>query len=122
MMRILLTGTSGQVGGALREQLGAIGEVLAPSRSDLDLSRPGSLGPALDDLSPDLIINPAAYTAVDLAEDERELAHRINAEAPELMARWAAGRDVPMVHFSTDYVFNGSGDRPWREDGLTDPL
>lgn len=121
-MRILLTGTSGQIGGALREQLGAIGHILTPDRSGLDLSHPEVIAAALEALSPDLIINPAAYTAVDLAEDERDLAYRINAEAPEVMARWAAARDVPMVHFSTDYVFNGSGTRPWREDDLTDPL
>jgi dTDP-4-dehydrorhamnose reductase len=121
-MRFLLTGTSGQVGGALQQRLGQIGEVLTPDRSILDLSRPLSLLPVLDELSPDLIINPAAYTAVDLAEDERELAYRVNAEAPRIMAAWASKRGVPMVHFSTDYVFNGSGDRPWREDDPTDPL
>jgi dTDP-4-dehydrorhamnose reductase len=121
-MRILLTGASGQVGGALRQPLGRIGEVLTPDRKILDLSHPLSLPPALDELSPDLIINPAAYTAVDLAEDERELAYRVNAEAPGIIARWASKREVPMVHFSTDYVFNGSGDRPWCEDDVTDPL
>jgi dTDP-4-dehydrorhamnose reductase len=122
MMRILLTGTSGQVGGALQEPLGKIGDVLTADRSLFDLNRPDSLFPALDALSPDLIINPAAYTAVDLAEDERELAYRVNAEAPGAMARWAADRDVPMMQFSTDYVFDGSGDRRWRESDPTDPL
>jgi dTDP-4-dehydrorhamnose reductase len=73
-------------------------------------------------MAPELIVNPAAYTAVDQAEDEQELAYRVNAEAPRAMARWAASHDVPMVHFSTDYVFNGSGDRPWREDDPTAPL
>jgi dTDP-4-dehydrorhamnose reductase len=121
-MRILLTGASGQVGGALRQPLGQIGEVLTPDRSMLDLSRSLSLPPVLDELSPDLIINPAAYTAVDLAEDELEFAYRVNAEAPRIIARWASKRGIPMVHFSTDYVFNGSGDRPWREDDPTDPL
>jgi dTDP-4-dehydrorhamnose reductase len=121
-MRIVLTGASGQVGGALRQPLGQIGEVLTPGRSILDLSRPLSLPPVLDELSPDLIINPAAYTAVDLAEDERELAYRVNAEAPSIIARWASKREVPLVHLSTDYVFNGSGDRPWREDDPTGPL
>jgi dTDP-4-dehydrorhamnose reductase len=121
-MRILLTGTSGQVGSALQEPLGTIGDVLIADRSVLDLSHPRSLVGALDDLSPDLIVNPAAYTAVDLTEDEQELAYRVNAEAPGIMARWASKREVPMVHFSTDYVFNGSGSRPWREDDLTDPL
>jgi dTDP-4-dehydrorhamnose reductase len=121
-MRILLTGASGQIGGALRQPLGQIGEVLTPNRSVLDLGHPDSLSARLDELSPDLIINPAAYTAVDLAEDERELAYRVNAVAPRIIAAWASNREVPMVHFSTDYVFNGSGDRPWREDDPTDPL
>jgi dTDP-4-dehydrorhamnose reductase len=121
-MRILLTGTSGQVGGALRQPLGQIGEVLEPDRSIFDLSRPLSLPATLNELSPDLIINPAAYTAVDLAEDESELAYRVNAEAPGVIATWASKRDVPIVHFSTDYVFNGSGDRPWRENDPTGPL
>jgi dTDP-4-dehydrorhamnose reductase len=121
-MRILLTGASGQVGGALRQPLGQIGDVLTPDRSALDLSHPDVLSAGLDQLSPDLIINPAAYTAVDLAEDERDLAYRVNAEAPRIMAAWASKRGVPMLHFSTDYVFNGSGDRPWREDDHADPL
>ncbi len=67
-------------------------------------------------MKPDLIINPAAYTAVDRAEDERDLAFRINAEAPAAIAHWAARHNVPLIHFSTDYVFDGSGDKPWRED------
>ncbi len=73
-------------------------------------------------MAPDLIVNPAAYTAVDRAEDERALAFLINAEAPGAIARWAARRGVPLVHFSTDYVFDGSGARPWREDDPTAPL
>src|SRR5262249_54765895 len=81
-----------------------------------------ALAGALDRLAPDLIINPAAYTAVDHAEDERELAFAINAAAPGEIAKWAASRDVPLVHFSTDYVFNGRGDAPWDERSLTDPL
>jgi len=121
-MRILLTGVSGQVGRALREPLRSIGTVLAADRRILDLSLTESILPALNALSPDLIINPAAYTAVDQAEDERKLAYCINVEAPRAMARWAAGRGVPMVHFSTDYVFDGSGDRAWREDDSTGPL
>ena len=126
-MRILLTGTSGQVGGALLPLLGSqIGEgqgsVLAPNREAFDLSRPETLGETLDVLQPDLIVNPAAYTAVDRAEDERELAFRVNAEAPAAMAQWAARRGVPMVHVSTDYVFDGSGTAPWREDSAPDPL
>ena len=121
-MRILLTGASGQVGRALREPLQSLGTVLAPDRTAFDLSRPDHLSPALDLLSPDLIINPAAYTAVDRAEDEVELAFCINAEAPKILARWAAVHRVPMVHFSTDYVFDGSGQKPWHEEDPTGPL
>jgi dTDP-4-dehydrorhamnose reductase len=121
-MRILLTGVTGQVGGALRVPLSAIGIVLAPDRTMLDLSSPNGIGAALDAMAPDLIVNPAAYTAVDRAEDERELAYCINATAPEMLARWASSHHVPIVHFSTDYVFDGSGHRPWREDDPTAPL
>lgn len=121
-MRILLTGTSGQVGGALLPLLERQGSVLAPKREAFDLSRPGMLSEALDALRPDLIVNPAAYTAVDRAEDERELAFRVNAEAPAVMAQWAARRGVPLIHFSTDYVFDGSGTEPWREDSEAKPL
>jgi dTDP-4-dehydrorhamnose reductase len=121
-MRILLTGTTGQVGGALLGPLSMIGTVLAPNRAELDLSRPESIAAALDRLAPELIVNPAAYTAVDRAEDERALAFRINAEAPARMASWAARRGVPLIHFSTDYVFNGQGERRWREDDPTGPL
>jgi dTDP-4-dehydrorhamnose reductase len=121
-MRILLTGVTGQVGAALRAPLESAGSVIAADRGMLDLSRPEQLASALDRMSPDLIINPAAYTAVDRAEDERELAFRVNAEAPSAIAHWAAGRDVPLIHFSTDYVFDGSGERPWREDDRTGPL
>jgi dTDP-4-dehydrorhamnose reductase len=121
-MRILLTGVNGQVGSALRGPLASLGTVLAVYRTAFDLSRPSELPGILDAMAPDLIVNPAAYTAVDQAEVERELAYRVNAEAPHAMARWAASHDVPMVHFSTDYVFDGSGDRPWREDDRTEPL
>jgi dTDP-4-dehydrorhamnose reductase len=121
-MRILLTGVSGQVGCALREPLCSVGTLLATDRTNLDLSRPESIVAALDEFSPDLIINPAAYTAVDQAEDERELVYRVNVESPRMMARWAASHGASIVNFSTDYVFNGSGDRPWREDDPTDPL
>jgi dTDP-4-dehydrorhamnose reductase len=121
-MRILLTGVNGQVGQALQKPLRPFGAVIAADRSTLDLSCPDRIPTALDSFSPDLIVNPAAYTAVDQAEDEGELAHRVNAEAPSVMARWAARHGVPMVHFSTDYVFDGSGDRPWRESDPTGPL
>jgi dTDP-4-dehydrorhamnose reductase len=121
-MRVLLTGVSGQVGGALLAPLSNWGTVHAPVRSDLDLGRPADIRPFLDDLSPDLIVNPAAYTAVDRAEDEPELAFRVNAESPRQMAEWAALHDVPLIHFSTDYVFDGSGKSAWREDSAAAPL
>jgi len=121
-MRILLTGTSGQVGGALLPLLRGSHEVLAPSRAELDFSQPKTLATALDRLKPNLIINPAAYTAVDRAEDEPELALCINADAPAELARWTARHEVPLIHFSTDYVFDGSGETPWREEDRCRPL
>jgi dTDP-4-dehydrorhamnose reductase len=121
-MRILLTGTNGQVGGALQPLLAKHGTIIAPSRAEFDLSKPETLAERLDSFQPDLILNPAAYTAVDRAEDERELAFIVNAKAPEAIARWAAQHRVSLVHFSTDYVFDGSGDKPWREDSPTNPL
>ena len=121
-MRILLTGTNGQVGGALQPLLAKHGTIIALSRAEFDLSKPETLAERLDSFRPDLIINPAAYTAVDRAEDERELAFLVNSKAPEAIAKWATQHRVPLVHFSTDYVFDGSGDKPWREDSPTNPL
>ncbi|WP_024516277.1 dTDP-4-dehydrorhamnose reductase [Bradyrhizobium sp. Tv2a-2] len=121
-MRIVLTGVTGQVGLALTVTLPEIGTVVAADRSLLNLAVPATLTAALDRLAPDLIINPAAYTAVDRAEDDRELAFVVNGEAPGVMAKWAAERNVPLIHFSTDYVFDGQGEEPWREDSRTGPL
>jgi dTDP-4-dehydrorhamnose reductase len=121
-MRILLTGASGQVGGALRSTLSTIGTVVVLDRNRLDLSLPGTIPSVLSEVAPDLIVNPAAYTAVDRAEDEAEIAYRVNAEAPRQIAAWAAARGIPLIHFSTDYVFDGSGEQPWREQGLAGPL
>jgi dTDP-4-dehydrorhamnose reductase len=121
-MRILLTGIRGQVGSALQPLLAGHGTLIAPPTAEFDLSKPQTLAGQLDNLKPDLIINPAAYTAVDRAEDERDLAFTVNAKGPEAIAQWAASNRVPLVHFSTDYVFNGSGKAPWREDSPTGPL
>ena len=121
-MRILLTGGSGQVGGALRVPLSAMGTVVSLDRSQLDLSLPHSIPRVLSKVAPDLIVNPAAYTAVDRAEDEVEIAYRVNAAAPGKIAAWASTRDIPLIHFSTDYAFDGSGQRPWREQDPTGPL
>jgi dTDP-4-dehydrorhamnose reductase len=121
-MRVLVTGVTGQVGGALLAAFGDKATVVPAARAALDLARSDTIVPALDRIAPDLIINPAAYTAVDRAEDERDLAYRINGEAPGHIARWAASHGVPLIHLSTDYVYDGSGERPWREDDVTGPL
>ncbi len=121
-MRILVTGITGQLGSALLRPLGNISTVVPADRSLLNLAEPEQISEALDRLAPELIVNPAAYTAVDRAEDERELAFLVNAKAPGVVAGWAAQRNVPLVHFSTDYVFNGQDDGPWREDSPTGPL
>jgi dTDP-4-dehydrorhamnose reductase len=121
-MRILLIGVTGQVGGALLAPLSRSGMVIVPAHSELDLAMPSPIPMFLDDCKPDLIVNPAAYTAVDRAEDEPELAFRVNAEAPSEMARWAACHDVPLIHFSTDYVFDGTGVAAWKEDDATAQL
>jgi dTDP-4-dehydrorhamnose reductase len=120
-MRILVTGISGQVGGALLTRLRGH-DLIAADRLMLDLAQPERIAGTLDRLAPELIINPAAYTAVDRAEDDRESANLVNATAPGAIAHWAADHGVPLLHFSTDYVFDGSGDGPWREDDSTNPL
>ncbi|MET4802905.1 dTDP-4-dehydrorhamnose reductase [Bradyrhizobium sp. LB11.1] len=121
-MRILLTGAAGQVGSALAPLLQREATVLTPALEDFDLSRPSELSAKLDRFMPSLIVNPAAYTAVDAAEDEPELAFRINSQAPAAISHWAACHHVPLMHFSTDYVFDGSGGEPRREDSATGPL
>jgi dTDP-4-dehydrorhamnose reductase len=121
-MRILVTGATGQIGSALANRLQGLGTVIATDRSALDLSRPESIPAVLDAVAPDLVVNAAAYTAVDKAEDEPRLAELVNARAPGVLARWTAKKQVSLVHFSTDYVFDGSGDRPWSEDDVARPL
>lgn len=121
-MRILLTGVSGQIGHALLAQLQTRGEIIRADRKLLDLTRPDLIPGVLDTLKPDLIVNPAAYTDVDRAETDSDLAFLVNATSPGVLARWATDNNVPMVHFSTDYVFDGTGERPWRENDLTRPL
>ena len=121
-MRILVTGITGQVGSALKSRLEGLGTIIATDRVSLDLARPNEIAARLDALAPDVIVNPAAYTAVDRAEDERDLAFLVNAEAPRALSSWAANRDVPLLHFSTDYVFGGDGSDPWKEADSPAPL
>lgn len=121
-MRILITGVTGQVGAALAARLSPFGTVVAASRNLLDLTKPKEIAARLDELAPDIIVNPAAYTAVDKAEDERDLAFLVNETAPLAIARWAADKRVPLIHFSTDYVFDGSGTAPWKETDAPSPL
>ena len=125
-MKILLFGKGGQVGWELQRSLAPLGQVVAlDSQSkemcgnftDLD-----GTAATIRQVQPDVIVNAAAYTAVDKAESESELAHRINAEAPATLAREAKAINAMLVHYSTDYVFDGSGHRPWREDDETAPL
>jgi dTDP-4-dehydrorhamnose reductase len=121
-MRILVTGVSGQVGGALVSRLRPFGTVIPHDEFSIDFTKLESIPAALDRDAPDLIINPAAYTAVDKAEEEPALAMRINGEAPGVIARWAADHSVPLIHFSTDYVFDGHGEKPWSENDEPHPL
>ncbi|MFZ1108314.1 MAG: dTDP-4-dehydrorhamnose reductase [Rhodomicrobium sp.] len=121
-MKILVTGVSGQVGGALAKHLRSLGEVVEAPRTLLDLSKPWDLEARLTEIRPDLIVNAAAYTAVDKAEEEPELAFRVNAEAVAALGTWARRHRKPIAHFSTDYVFDGSGERPFLEDDPINPL
>jgi dTDP-4-dehydrorhamnose reductase len=122
LMKVLVTGATGQVGSALLSRLEGIATLVGADRTMLDLSRPENMGATLDRIAPDLLINAAAYTAVDKAEDEQGLAFLINAEAPGALARWCAGKSIPLIHFSTDYVFDGTGTEPWTEEARPAPL
>ncbi len=121
-MRILVTGVTGHIGGALQKALQPTGAIIGTRRNEFDLAKLDQIANTLDGIGPELIINAAAYTAVERAEEEKELAFRVNAEAPRHIAGWAARHAVPLIHFSTDYVFNGTGSAPWREDDRPDPL
>lgn len=120
-MKILLTGSSGQVGYELRRTLQGLGQVVALDRSQMDLSDLDQVSAVIREIKPQLIVNPAAYTAVDLAESESELAMRINAQAPEVMALEARKLGAAMIHYSTDYVFDGAKDGSYTEDDQPNP-
>lgn len=121
-MRILLTGATGQLGHALLPVLSQNADVWAPGRVSFDLSRPETLRQSIREFAPDLIVNPAAYTAVDQAEDESELCFLINSEAPRVIAEECARLDIPLIHFSTDYVFDGQKNSPYIESDVVNPL
>jgi len=120
-MKILLTGSNGQVGFELQKKLSLLGEVIATDREELDLTDPNAIRQFIDQTKPDIIINPAAYTAVDKAESDPDLAYQINVIAPEVLAVKAAELDIPLVHFSTDYVFDGLKNEPYVETDETNP-
>ena len=123
-MKILLLGKNGQVGGQLQRALAPLGEIVALERKDAggDLADPQGLAAAVRAAKPQVIVNAAAYTAVDKAESEPQLARLINTEAPAALAREAAASGALLVHYSTDYVFDGSGSAPWQESDATGPL
>ncbi|MGV6492662.1 dTDP-4-dehydrorhamnose reductase [Stenotrophomonas rhizophila] len=131
-MTVLLFGGNGQLGQELQRALAPLGTLVATTRSGTlpdgsacetaDFNEPESLAVLLDRVRPEVVVNAAAYTAVDRAEDDRDAAWRANAEAPGVIARWCAAVGVPLVHYSTDYVFDGQGTRPYREDDATAPL
>ena len=131
-MKALLLGANGQVGQELLRALAPLGQVVATTRGGVlpngkacevaDFNQPDSLAVLLQRIRPDVVVNAAAYTAVDRAEEDQEAAWRANADSPGVLARWCAQEKVPLVHYSTDYVFDGQGQRPYREDDVTAPL
>ena len=125
-MKILLLGKNGQVGWELQRSLSPLGEVLALDRHSPhfcgDLNQPERLAQTVRDWHPHVVVNAAAHTAVDKAESEPDLARCLNATAPAALAQAAAEIGAWLVHYSTDYVFNGQGDQPWQESDATGPL
>ena len=131
-MKILLLGANGQVGHELRRALGSRGDLVCTTRSGrlddglpcetADLDVPASLPGMVERIAPDIVVNAAAYTAVDLAESEVETVFRANAEAPAALAAACAARDALLVHYSTDYVFDGTASRPYREGDPVAPI
>jgi len=120
--RILISGQHGQVSRELQKSLADLGDLLVLGRDQLDLSQPESIRAKVRELKPDLIVNAAAHTAVDQAESEPELAFAINATSPGVFAEEAARLNIPLIHYSTDYVFDGSKTTPYTEQDATNPL
>ena len=121
-MRILVLGRSGQVGAALTQSLQGLGELVTLDRAQLDLSNSDAIRTALRELQPQMIINAAAYTAVDAAESDEVTAFQINAEAPRVIAEESERLGAALIHYSTDYVFDGGKQGAWLEDDAPAPL
>jgi dTDP-4-dehydrorhamnose reductase len=120
-MKILITGKNGQVGHELMRSLAPMGELVGVDVDEFDLAKPAAIERLLAQVKPDLIVNPAAYTAVDKAESEANLAHAVNAAAPEVLAKYAAAKNIPIIHYSTDYVFDGTKDGLYVETDKSNP-
>ncbi|RJL51955.1 dTDP-4-dehydrorhamnose reductase [Pectobacterium carotovorum] len=121
-MRILLTGANGQLGRCFQDRLPTEWEILATDTAELDITDLARVKEVVKDFQPDAIVNAAAYTAVDKAESEPELAEKINATGPENLAIVASKQGIRLVHVSTDYVFDGNATEPYHEDSATNPL
>jgi dTDP-4-dehydrorhamnose reductase len=121
-LRTLILGAAGQLGRELERAFKGFGSIIAANRSILDLTQPEQIRAVVRRVQPDVILNAAAYTAVDRAEAEPKLAHAVNAEAPRVLAEEARKRNALLVHYSTDYVFDGSKAEPWIETDPTRPL
>ncbi|MCW8276824.1 dTDP-4-dehydrorhamnose reductase [Pseudomonas sp. PCH199] len=121
-MRILISGQRGQVSRELQSRLEGVGELIVPGRDQLDLTQPEQIRQQVRNLRPDLIINAAAHTAVDLAEREPQTAFAINALAPGIFAEEAFALGIPLIHYSTDYVFDGRKVGPYTEEDTPNPL
>lgn len=122
MKRILVTGIGGQLGQELQTTLALMGELIGVGRDKLDLTQTSAIRQIINELKPDIIVNSAAYTAVDKAESEPELAEKINAIAPGIIAQECQKLGIPLIHISTDYVFDGSQSHPYRESDATNAL
>lgn len=120
-MKILVTGKNGQVGYRLMEALAPIGEVVGVDVKECDLTQSAAIDDLLARVRPDMIVNPAAFTAVDKAESEPTIAHAVNVQAPKIFARYAARHNIPIIHFSTDYVFDGTKAEPYTEEDKANP-
>jgi dTDP-4-dehydrorhamnose reductase len=122
MKRILLIGNQGQLGQELQQILPSLGEIVGVDRKLMDLAQPEVIRQVIADLKPDCIVNAAAYTAVDKAENEQEIAYKINAVAPTIIAEEARKIGATLLHVSTDYVFDGQKNTPYTEEDNTNPL